>query len=175
MSADRSAAPAMRPFLPADAPRCAAIFRASIEASTSDDYDDDQRRVWARTADDLGAFGARLANALTLVATVSGEPVGFGSLKGVDVIDMLYVDPDFARRGVGAALIDALTRLATARGAKQLSSDVSDTARASFERQGFVAQRRNMVQIDGEWLANTTMVKPLAAANPAHRPMSRPH
>lgn len=175
MTQDRSSAPSLRPFLPADAPRCAAIFRASIEALTSDDYDDDQRRAWARTADDIAAFGARLANALTLVATVSGEPVGFASLKGADVIDMLYVDPDFARRGVGAALIDALTRLATARGAKQLTSDVSDTARTSFERQGFVAQRRNMVQLDGEWLANTTMVKPLAAAHPAHRPMSRPH
>jgi putative acetyltransferase len=173
MSADRS--PAMRPFLPADGPRCAAIFRASIEALTSDDYGDDQRRVWAASADDVAAFGARLAKALTLVATLSGEPVGFGSLKGADVIDMLYVDPAFARHGVGAALIDALTRLATARGAEQLTGDVSDTARASFERQGFVAQRRNMIQLNGEWLANTTMVKRLAAANPAHRPLSRPH
>ena len=86
---------------------------------------------------------------------------------------MLYVDPDYARRGVGAALIDALTRLATARGAKQLISDVSDTARALFERQGFVAQRRNMIQLGGEWLANTTMVKTLAAAGPTTRPNPR--
>jgi putative acetyltransferase len=175
MISDRSAASSLRPFLASDALRCATIFRASIEALTSDDYSDDQRRVWAARADDVAAFGARLAQALTLVATVSGEPVGFGSLKGAEVIDMLYVDPEFARRGVGSALIDALTRLATARGAKQLTSDVSDTARASFERQGFVAERRNMIQLNGEWLANTTMVKRLAAANHAHRPLSRPH
>ena len=156
----------MRPYLPSDAARCAAIFRASIEALTGDDYDDDQRRAWAATADDVAAFGARLAKALTLVATVSGEPVGFGSLKGADVVDMLYVDPEFARRGIGALLIDALTRLASGRGAKQLTSEVSDTARASFEKQGFVAQRRNLVQLDGEWLANTTMIKSLAAADP---------
>jgi putative acetyltransferase len=166
MSADRSSAPTLRPFLPADAPRCAAIFRASIEALTSDDYGDDQRRVWAARADDVAAFGARLANALTLVAMVSGQPVGFGSLKGADVIDMLYVDPDYARRGVGAVLIDALTRLAAARGAEKLASEVSDTARALFERQGFVAQRRSMIQLGGEWLANTTMVKALAAGDP---------
>ena len=67
------------------------------------------------------------------------------------------------RRGVGAVLIDALTRLAIGRGAKQLTSEVSDTARASFEKQGFVAQRRNLIQLDGEWLANTTMVKSLVA------------
>lgn len=175
MNADHPTRPALRPYLPADAARCAAIFRDSVEALTSDDYGDDQRRVWAARADDVAAFGALLAQALTLVATVSGEPVGFGSLKGADVIDMLYVAPEFARRGVGSALIDALTRLATARGAKQLTSDVSDTARASFERQGFVAERRNMIQLNGEWLANTTMVKRLAAANHAHRPLSRPH
>jgi putative acetyltransferase len=175
MNADRPTQPALRPYLPTDAVRCAAIFRASVEALTGDDYDDDQRRAWAAMADDAAAFGARLAKALTLVATVSGEQVGFGSLKGADVIDMLYVDPEFARRGVGAALIDALTRLATARGARQLTSDVSDTARTTFERQGFVAQRRNMIQLDGEWLANTTMVKSLAAANPAPFPTSKLH
>ena len=170
-----SAAPALRPYLPSDAARCAAIFRASVQALTGDDYDDDQRRVWSATADDAAAFGARLAKALTLVATVAGEPVAFGSLKGADVIDMLYVDPEFARRGVGAILIDALTRLAAGRGAEQLTSEVSDTARASFEKQGFVAQRRNLIQLDGEWLANTTMVKSLVATESSRPPKSKLH
>ena len=83
--------------------------------------------------------------------------------------------PQFARRGIGALLIDALTRLAAGRGAKQLTSEVSDTARASFEKQGFVAQRRNLVQLDGEWLANTTMIKPLARLDPARPSPSKLH
>jgi putative acetyltransferase len=170
-----SVAPALRPYLPSDAARCAAIFRASIEALTGDDYDDDQRRAWAAAADDVAGFSARLAKGLALVATVSGEPAGFGALKDADVIDMLYVDPEFARRGVGALLIDALTRLASGRGAMQLTSEVSDTARTSFEKQGFVAQRRNLVQLDGEWLANTTMVKLLAAADLARPSTSKLH
>jgi len=48
------------------------------------------------------------------------------------------------------------------RGAQSLTGEVSDAARPLFERQGFVAERRNLVQIDGQWLANTTMVKRLA-------------
>jgi putative acetyltransferase len=175
MISSPSAGPALRPFLASDAKRCAAIFRASIEALTGDDYDDDQRRAWVTAAGDVAAFGARLAKALTLVATVSGETVGFGALKDADIIDMLYVDPKFAGRGVGALLIDALTRLATARGAKQLTSEVSDCARPNFEKQGFVAQRRNLIQLDGEWLANTTMVKPLAALDPARPSASKLH
>jgi putative acetyltransferase len=175
MTSDRPLAPALRPYLPADAARCVAIFRDSIETLASDDYSEDQRRVWAATADDAAVFGTRLGKSLTLVATLSSQTIGFGSLKGADVIDMLYVDPDYARRGVGAALIDALTRLAAARGAEKLTTEVSDTARALFERHGFLAQRRNMIQLGGEWLANTTMIKTLTTAGPASRGESRLH
>jgi putative acetyltransferase len=48
-----------------------------------------------------------------------------------------------------------------------LTADVSDTARPLFERQGFQAQRRNLVQLDDEWLANTTMTKRLALSDDA--------
>ena len=151
----------LRPFLPADSKRCAAIFRASVEGLAIEDYSAEQCAAWAARADDP-EFPKRLAGALTLMALIGGEPVGFASLKGADAIDMLYVDPDFARRGVATALLEALALLAAARGAKTLTSEVSDTARSLFERQGFQAQRRNLVQLDDEWLANTTMTKRLA-------------
>ena len=156
----------LRPYLAADAARCAAIFRASVEELASEDYSADQCAVWAARADDPG-FPKRRGSALTLIALVDGAPAGFANLKGADAIDMLYVDPEFARRGVGTALLDALVRLAAARGAKALVSEVSDTARPLFERQGFQAQRRNLVQLDDEWLANTTMTKRLAPADDA--------
>jgi putative acetyltransferase len=160
----------LRPYLPTDAERCAAIFRLSVEELASEDYSADQCAAWAARADDSAAFAKRLAGALTLVALVDGEPAGFASLEGAETIDMLYVDPGLARRGVGAALIDALVRLAAARGAKTLTSEVSDTARPLFERQGFQAQRRNLVQLDDEWLANTTMTKRLAPPGGANEP-----
>ncbi|MGD0185474.1 MAG: GNAT family N-acetyltransferase [Roseiarcus sp.] len=153
----------LRPYLPGDADRCAEIFRASVEETAGEDYSGDQRDAWAAEADDRAAFAARLGKALTLVAVIDREAAGFASLLGADVLDLLHVDPRFARRGVGAALIDALARLAAARGAERLTSDVSDTARPLFERQGFEAQRRNLVQLDDQWLANTTMTKRLAA------------
>ena len=163
----------LRPYLPADADRCAAIFRASVEEVASEDYSVDQRRAWAAIADNLAAFAARLAKALTLIALIDGEAAGFASLLGADVLDLLYVDPRFARRGVGAALIDALARLAEARGAECLTSEVGDAARSLFERQGFVAQRRNLVQLDDQWLANTTMTKRLAAPRADASPPTR--
>jgi putative acetyltransferase len=154
---------ALRPYLPADAKRCAEIFRSSIEELAAEDYDADQREAWASRADDEAAFGARLAGALTLLAVIDEGVVGFTSLKGGEEIDMLFVDPEFARQGVGRALIDALTKLAGARGAKRLTTEASEIAKPLFERQGFTAQKRNLVRIGDQWLANTTMTKTLGA------------
>jgi putative acetyltransferase len=160
---------ALRPYLPTDAKRCAEIFRSSIEELAADDYNEEQREAWTSRADDEQAFGARLADALTLLAIIDSAVAGFASLKGADEIDMLFVDPEFARQGAGGALIEALAKLAEARGAKRLTVDASDSARPLFERQGFTAQRRNLVRIGDQWLANTTMTKALGAVAPKPR------
>jgi putative acetyltransferase len=153
----------LRPFVPADAKRCAEIFRSSIDELAADDYDADQREAWASASADESAFAAGLAGALTLIAVIDGAAVGFASLKGTDVIDMLYVDPEYAGQGAGAALIDALTKLASARGAKRLTAEASEGARPLFERLGFRAEKRNLVRVGEEWLTNTTMIKSLGA------------
>src|ERR1700734_452770 len=111
MGAQAMSAVSLRPYLPADARRCAEIFRSSIEELAAEDYSDEQREAWAARADDEQAFGANLAQALTLLAVIDGAIGGFASLKGADEIDMLFVDPEFARQGVGRTLVDALTRL----------------------------------------------------------------
>ena len=161
------AAPALRPMLPEDIPVLAAIFAASVEELTSDDYSAAQQAAWIGVADDEVTFGKRLATQLTLVATRDGAPVGFASLKGADKIDMLYVHPGVARRGVATLLIDALERLAGARGATALTVDASDTAAPLFTKRGYEATQRNSVTVGDEWLANTSMKKTLAAPGAA--------
>ncbi len=130
---------AMRPMLPADVPLLAEIFRESIEELAADDYSESQREAWAATADDEAAFGERLAKQLTLVGTLEGSPVGFASLKAPDVIDMLYVHPAAGANGVATMLVNALEKLAAARGAGRLTADVSDAAVDFFAKRGFVA------------------------------------
>ncbi len=154
---------ALRPYLPADARRCAEIFRSSIEELAAEDYDEQQREAWASRADDEAGFSARLEGALTLLAVIDGLVAGFASLKGGEEVDRLFVDPEFARQSVGRTLVDALTKLAEARGAKRLTAEASDVAKPLFERLGFTAQQRNLVGVGDQWLANTTMAKTLAA------------
>ena len=153
--------PALRPFLAEDTPVLAAIFAASIEELTGDDYSEAQRQAWASVADDEEQFGKRLAGQLTLVATLQNSPVGFASLKGADRIDMLYVHPGAAGQGVASMLVEALEKLACGRGAKSLTVDASDNAQEFFSKRGYVGKQRNTVTVNGEWLANTTMQKTL--------------
>ncbi len=153
---------AMRPFLAPDTPVLAAIFVAAIQELTGDDYGEAQQEAWAAVAEDEARFGKKLADELTLVATVDNSPVGFASLKGADHIEMLYVHPAVAGQGVGAMLCDALEKLAGARGTKSLSVDASDNASEFFRKRGYVPKQRNSVTLNGEWLANTTMQKTLS-------------
>jgi len=164
MSARPQTKLAMRPLLPADVPLLAELFRASVDELGADDYSEAQREAWAAAADDAEEFGARLGRELTLVATLDGTAIGFAALADNSRIDMLYVHPAATGQGVGAMLCDALEKLAAVRGTSELSVDASDSARGFFERRGFSAKTRNTVALGGEWLANTTMVKPLAAA-----------
>ena len=151
--------PALRPFLAADTPILAAIFAASVEQLTGDDYSGAQQQAWASAADDEEAFGRRLASELTLIATLQNSPVGFAALRGKDHIDMLYVHPSAVGQGVAAMLIEALEKLAGGRGATGLTVDASDNATEFFAKRGYVAKQRNTVTVNGEWLANTTMQK----------------
>jgi putative acetyltransferase len=158
--------PALRPFLAEDTPVLAAIFTASIEELTGDDYNEAQQEAWASVAEDEEEFGKRLASELTLIATLKNSPVGFASLKGKDHIDMLYVHPGAAGQGVASVLCDALEKLAGARGVEALTVDASDNAEGFFAKRGYVGKQRNSVTVNGEWLANTTMRKELQSASP---------
>lgn len=162
-------APGLRPFLPADAPRLAALFRASIATLAADYYDEAQLAAWASVADDEEAFADKLAEHLTIVALLEGSIAGFATLRDGGRFDLLYVHPSAARRGVGSALADAIEKLAHARGAAELVADASDAARDFFAARGYVAVQRNMVSVGGEWFGNTTMKKNLGAPAPQGR------
>jgi len=158
---------ALRPYLQSDTGMLAIIFRNSVEELTGDDYNEEQQEAWASAVDDETDFAAKLAERLTLVATLGGSPIGFIALEGTDKLDLLYVHPAATGQGVAAMLCDAIEKLAAARGAKKLKVEASDTAEGFFKHRGYEAQQRNTVLRDGVWLANTTMEKPLATKGAA--------
>lgn len=162
----------LRPFLIADTPRLQDLYAQAIEELTQDEYTDEQRLAWIERAADGQAFAERLGKGITILVEQDGEILGFASLAGKSEIDMLYVHPYAVGQGVGSALVDALERLAKARGAENLTVEASDTAHEFFSRRGYGDVRRNTVPVGEVWLTNTTMMKPLtkpaAAAARSH-------
>lgn len=151
----------LRPMLPRDVDELRELFVQSIDVLTQDDYDEDQRLAWAGCAGDKDAFAKRLMTATTLVVERDGALLGFASLKGNAEIDMLYVHPYAVGEGVATTLVKALETLARGRGTETITVDSSETAVEFFETRGYTGLRRNSVNIDDQWLTNTTMTKPL--------------
>jgi putative acetyltransferase len=161
MNASAFPKPTLRPYLATDLPLLSEIRFAAIEELTVDDYDEAQRRAWAAAADDDEEFAKTLEKGLTLIALIGGGPVGFISLQEGGLIDQLYVHPAVARTGVASALVDAIEKLAAARGTAALVTNASDTAKPLFDARGYRAVNRNTIEIDGIWLGNTRMTKAL--------------
>jgi putative acetyltransferase len=157
----------MRPMLPSDAPLLAEIMHESVLELTSDDYNAEQQDAWAAVAEERET-AEKFVKQLTLVATLAGSPIGFISLAGADRIDMLYVHPAAVGQGAGAMLLDAVEKLAAARGAQSLTVEASDNALPFFQKHGFAGQQRNSILLHGEWLASTTMKKALAQKEGVH-------
>ena len=80
---------------------------------------------------------------------------------------MLYVHPAAAGQGAASMLLDALEKLAGARGATKINAEASDSAQDFFRKRGYVPMQRNTVLRGEEWLANTSMQKPLGGRQDA--------
>lgn len=154
---------ALRPALPADFADLGILFQASIEELASDAYSDEQRALWGAKAEDGKAWTKHLSGCLTLIAEEDGESVGFAAMRDNSIIENVHVHPDMAFMGVGRQLMDALERLAMARGATKMAVAATDNALPFFERLGYVAVRRSTLSIGEEWLPSMVMEKPLKA------------
>lgn len=81
---------------------------------------------------------------LSSVVAVQGERVvGFSDLTDDGVLDMLFVHPDVGGQGVARLLVGAVPAEARRRGVSRVVTHASRTARAAFERLGFVVDREN--------------------------------
>jgi len=150
----------IRPLEAADLARIAAIYRSAIEGLASGHYDAAQRAAWKAVSQNELAFSSRLRASTVLVAA-QDRVVGFASLYGMDSLDMLYVDPSWARRGAATMLCDMIETIAHVRGADLLTADVSDAATGFFLKRDYVVGERSHVVREGARLARTSMRKVL--------------
>lgn len=145
-----------------DVPAMIAVFRRAVRVLAAADYEAAALAAWAPEEIDVGAWTARHAGKTAFVAESAGTVAGFSDLAPFGHVDMLFVDPAFARRGVATALLARVEAKAAGRGLSRLTAEASLTARPVFERAGFVVVAAQVVTVRGQSLRNFRMEKGLA-------------
>ncbi len=92
--------------------------------TASQHYSPQQIAAWAQI--DESRWKEKLAKSQVRVAVINAQPVGFITCIG-HYIDMLFVEPEYTRRGVASALLKPLIKSES-----ELTVDASITAKPFF-------------------------------------------
>jgi putative acetyltransferase len=147
----------IRPAMDGELETLARIFTRAVHESAASHYAPDQLRAWA--PGDVARFVARHRPYDGFVAEIDGMIAGFSDLGADGTIDMLYVSPDFGRRGVASALLAHLETLARQKAITRLHVRASLTARPVFERAGFAVVEPLVVKLAGQRFQTFIMEK----------------
>ena len=128
----------LRTYTVGDAEATLRVFLRAVRETARAHYSPDQIEAWAADHGDLDSWAAARAAAHTYLAIIGDRVAGFTDLDDSGYIDMLFVEPDFGRRGVASALLAHVIALGRARGLPALTTFASLTSQPVFERLGFV-------------------------------------
>jgi putative acetyltransferase len=161
----------VRPARPADATALWIVHGRAIRALAGAPYTKDQLEAWAartRPESYLKPARSRLLIVAETATRTGPRIVGYGQLHVVEgTIEAVYVDPEYARRGVGAALVSALERECLTRGLPGLIVEASLNSIPFYRALGFVAKEVDQHPLaPGVGIACAVMEKRLTPAAP---------
>ncbi|MEY2644614.1 MAG: hypothetical protein RLZZ124_978 [Cyanobacteriota bacterium] len=141
------------------------VYRQAVERCPAELYSPQQRHAWARQAA-RGAEGDALRAILQrgrglVYSNGNGEVAAFAVREPVDRVALLYCHPAHQRQGYGSALLQEITRQATAEGLPQLRTEASFLSFRLFEREGWQHCWREELLIHGVRFRRFRMRKPL--------------
>ena len=143
----------IRPWQPHELPQLCQIFLRAVHETARQHYSPAQIAAWGQV--DEAQWRQKLSASVVFVAEVDGNVVGFITAVG-HYIDLLFVSPDYARQGIGGALLREL--LANMLPGK-VTVAASITAKSFFESQGFVMVREQSVEAREERFINYLMAR----------------
>lgn len=146
----------LRKYAKTDCVELAELFYDTVHTVNAKDYTQEQLDAWATGKVNLEAWNESFQAHHTVVAEMDGKIVGFGDIDETGYLDRLYVHKDYQRRGVAAAICDALEQRTKA---AEFTTHASITARPFFEKRGYTVAREQQVERRGVWLTNFVMKK----------------
>lgn len=144
-----------------DLPAMKLLFVDTIESVCKADYNEVQIKEWTSSVNNLKRWTDVVENQLVLLSIIDEKITGFGTLKNGDYIDFFYIHKDFQRQGIAGFLLTALEKEAQKFNTKQITSDISITAKVFFKKNGYVVEREQHNERNGVVLVNYKMKKQL--------------
>jgi putative acetyltransferase len=123
------------PATPGDVAALFEIRRKAILGLAAQGMPDSEAKAWAAKLT-LAGMAQKLSDFEIWIAELDGVAAGWGAIRG-DVLEGLYTAPEFASRGVGAALLDMLERRMRESGVDAVRAEASSNARAFYLRRGY--------------------------------------
>ncbi len=156
-NATRNTVMHVRPFAPGEEDTLRTIYFESVRQLARADYSAAQVAAWAPEDYDRVEWATRIQEVRPAVVVIDGQPVAFADLQASGYIDLFFVSPHHARRGIGTTLLAYLLQQARELGMFSVHANVSITAQPLFLRHGFRVEKINDVEVRGVTLQNATM------------------
>ncbi|PTX44820.1 putative acetyltransferase [Christiangramia gaetbulicola] len=135
------------------------LFVQTIKAAGPAHYNPAQINTWISSVKNTSRWTEAIKDQYFLLSKIEDTLVGFASLKGGCYIDFMYVHYKHFRKGIAKQLLAQLEKEALELGHYELTADVSKTALAFFELNGFKMEKENQNIRNGVLITNYRMKK----------------
>ena len=145
-----------------DAPVLTELMHSAIRGDAAAEYSESELQGWLTRLSEEGVRLKIESSALFEVGEIDGEVVALGALGATpDEIDLVYVSPNHARKGIGSTIMRRLEAISREKGVRLLWLDASRNAIPMYAKHGFAKSSSSGPKPGRECLC-TRMAKPLS-------------
>jgi len=140
------------------------LFYLAVHAIDSKFYSKDELEAWAAVDEKkhrMISWREKLKAPYTFLAKMDAQVVGFAHSTETGYLDLLYVHPDYQRRGVAKDLVDMVEKALAQSGVEKIETDASIAAKAFFTARGYQVVKKQKIVRRNEQLINYKMIKDL--------------
>lgn len=137
------------------------LYIETIQSVCKNDYNPAQIEAWVSGIENKERWLEVIETQFVLLVIIENQIAGFGTLKDGNYIDFFYIHKDFQRQGIADKLLTELELEAKKQYSKNITSDISITAKPFFEKKGFIAKAEQKNIRHNEILINYKMEKEL--------------
>lgn len=135
------------------------LFYNTVHSVNIRHYNQSQINAWAPDDLDINIAHQKIREIDPYVAILDGQIVGYADIQENGYIDHFFCHHEYQGKGIGSRLFARLDEVAELRGIKNLSADVSITARPFFEAKGFTVEKELLIKLRGQELVSYKMVR----------------